>query len=271
MSRHIEITVKTAPLWSEHVSHLLIDKLGCTGTLMEKSLVKGYLPCVREPDLSVLGEWEVSTKIIKDEEWAHNWKKYWHPQKIGQKIVICPSWEKYTPQNGETIISLDPGSAFGTGTHPTTRLCIRAIEQAMPQLSGETSMADVGTGSGILAISGAKLGFEKVTGVDKDPSVIPVAAENALKNGVSDKCGFFAGSASDIGGKYDLVVSNILAEVIIDMTGDLKKLLKPDGMLILSGITDSKIPHVESALNKADLRVFDISGEEKWAAIKAGL
>ncbi|OGI01086.1 MAG: ribosomal protein L11 methyltransferase [Candidatus Melainabacteria bacterium GWF2_37_15] len=270
MSQHIEICVETCTLWAEYVSQLLIDKLGCNGTVMEDGAVKGYLPFTKNPDLSLLQDWPVSTKIIKDEEWAENWKRYWHPLKVSEKIVICPSWEQYAPENGEIVISLDPGSAFGTGTHATTRLCIEAIEKIVPQFSGEISMADIGTGSGILSICGVKLGIKSATGVDNDASVIPVAIENAQINSVDGDCEFFTGSACSIKGKYEIVTANILAEVIIEIVEELKNLLKPNGTMILSGIIEKKLADVENALNQAGLKTREVLTEQGWVAVIAG-
>jgi len=268
MTQYIEITVKTTPLRAEHVSYLLMDKIGCTGTVTEEDgTVKAYLYNDENPDLSVLSQWQVSTKVVKDEDWAENWKKYWHPQKVAEKIVICPSWREYTPLGNEVIINLDPGSAFGTGAHPTTRLCIQALENIIPKLNGDLFMADVGTGSGILAITAARLGVKHITGVDNDPSVIPVAVENAEINNIKDKCEFFTGSACDITGQFDIVVSNILAEIIIEIMDDLKKILKPGGVIILSGIIDKKRSDVEKTLSESGLKIQEINTENGWIAI----
>jgi len=271
MAEYLEIEVQSSQLWSEHVSYLLMEKIGCSGTLIEENgTVKGYLFCTRPPDLGILKEWKVYTRKVRDEEWANSWKKHWKPLKIGRKIVICPSWEKYTPAEDETVITLDPGSAFGTGTHPTTRLCIKAIEEAVPKYSGEISVADVGTGSGILAICAVKLGAKTATGVDVDAASIPVAQENAIKNGIEKNCTFYIGTAPDVKGNYDIVVSNILAEIVIETLPILKSITKPQGTLILSGIIDSKVSDVETALKKADIKTAQIIIEDGWAAVVAG-
>ncbi len=271
MAEYLEIKVQSSQLWAEHISYLLIEKIGCSGTVIEEDgTVKGYLFCTRMPDLSKLNEWKVSTRKVKDEEWAHSWKKYWKPLKAGEKIVICPRWEQYSPNPNEVKINLDPGSAFGTGTHPTTRQCIQAIEQAISKYSGKITMADVGTGSGILAISGVKLGADSVTGVDIDAASIPVAIENAKLNGIEKNCTFYTGTAPDVKGNYDIVVSNILAEIIIDTLPDLKKILKQKGTLILSGIIDQKVGLIETAINKTNLKVLNVIKNEGWATVVAG-
>ncbi len=301
MNKHIEILVNTSPLWAEYVSDLLINRIGCSGAVMEEkefkdekliridiTSVKGYLAYTENFDAQKVreifsferknlilsginpdspGSWEVKIREVLEEEWSENWKKFWHPQKVGSKTVICPTWEEYEPEKEDVLIRLDPGSAFGTGTHPTTGLCIQALEKVIPEFSNEITMADVGTGSGILAITAVKLGVSSATGVDNDASVISIAGENAGKNRVQDKCRFFAGSAADITGKYDIVAANILTEVLVNIMPDLKKLLKPASVLILSGIIKRKLPLIEESLEKNSLKTVKILEKENWIAL----
>ena len=240
-----------------------------------------------------LGEWTLSSKEISDEEWAHSWKKYWHPQKISEKIVICPSWEDYNTVDDEIIINLDPGSAFGTGTHPTTRLCVQALERilshsklnrhaelvsasnsnkTLKQVQGDDfkiKIADIGTGSGILAVAGIKLGADFAVGVDNDASVISVAKENAEKNNVADKCKFYTGVATDVKGEYEIVVANILAHVLIEAMHELTPLIKKDGKLILSGIILEKSQDVQNSCIQNGLKIVEVLQEDSWVAIIA--
>lgn len=313
MTKSLELTVKTNPLWAEFVAGILIDKIGCVGVVTSENYyddevltketndrVKGYLPFVQDSlfDISEvqkiffeekqnlissgikeenIGEWAVSLLEIPDEEWAHSWKKYWHPQKISEKIVICPSWEEYNPQQDEIIIKLDPGSAFGTGTHPTTRLCVQGIEKILKEnfkgmpLEQKIKMADIGTGSGILSVAGIKLGADFSVGVDNDASVISVASENAEKNDVDSKCKFYTGTAADVEGKYELVVANILAHIIIDAMPDLVNLMKLGSKLVLSGIISSKSQEVQDSAINNGLKIEEVLREESWVAIIAGL
>lgn len=300
MTEYTELQVEINPLWIELVSEILIEKIGCQGVVMEetnykdekiisesKNIVKGYLwhngqkPAEIEKIKTILqgerqklissdisedslGAWNINCKNVNDEDWAHSWKKFWHPMKIGNKIVICPSWEEYKIKEDEIIIELDPGSAFGTGTHPTTRLCIVALEKYMKE---NDTVADVGTGSGILAVSAVKLGAKSIVGVDNDPSVIKVAEENAEKNNCLDKCTFYEGSAKDINGQYDIVVSNILAEIIVSIMDDLILLVKPEGKLILSGIISQKADMVKQVAEEAGFRTLETMTEEEWVAI----
>jgi ribosomal protein L11 methyltransferase len=297
---HIEISIKINPDYSDIVVQFLMDEFGCGGVITEEihyederiiseeiDVVKGYF--WNNPEISLnedeiknkiankknqlllngiskenLGSWEVSLKVIPDEQWATAWKKHWHPQKIGSKIVICPSWEKYDLAKDEILIHLDPGSAFGTGTHPTTRLCIMALEK---YIKPEHSVADIGTGSGILAISALKLGAGKLIGVDNDASVINVAKDNAQKNGVLSQTDFFHGSASDVNGQFDIVIANILHNIIVDIMEDLCKLIKPHGMIILSGIIKEKEQFVLDSTIFQGLKHIETLYEDNWCGI----
>lgn len=305
MSKSIEISVNVNPVWVEYVSDVLIEKLGCSGVVTDEKLyddeilvkesvgiVKGYKPFIEELPISLeeiqdilfqekqklissgikqenLGEWTISLLEISDDEWAHSWKQYWHPQKISKKVVICPSWEEYKEKDEEIIINLDPGSAFGTGTHPTTRLCVQALEKIISLNDNGIKIADIGTGSGILAIAGIKLGADFAVGVDNDASVISVAEENAEKNNVADKCKFYTGLASDVKGEYEVVVANILAHVLIDAMPELAKLVKQNGKLVLSGIILAKSQDVQDACIQNSLKISEVLQEENWVAIIA--
>jgi len=302
MTQYIELQVEINTLWAEYVSNILIEKFGCQGIVTEETqykdekiikssenIVKGYIWLNEKEPADIedikrilqenrqelidsgiseetLGSWNVICKNVEDEEWAHSWKRFWHPMKIGNKIVICPSWEEYEIKENEIKIELDPGSAFGTGTHPTTRLCIVALEKYLKE---NDTVADIGTGSGILAVSAAKLGAKFVTGVDNDPSVIEVAMDNATKNKCIDKCSFYDGSANDIKDKYDVVVANILAEIIISIMNDLVAIAKSGGKIIFSGIISQKADMVEHAALNSGLKIVEILFEDEWVAIIA--
>lgn len=215
-----------------------------------------------------LGDWICIYSFVEDESWADNWKKYWNVQKIGQKTVICPSWMEYIPNSDEIKIELDPGSAFGTGTHPTTRLCIRELEKYITQ---ETAVADVGCGSGILSIAAKMLGAKEVVGVDIDPDSVRVSDENAQIN--SAECKFWQGTAVDIKQQYEVVVANILAHVIVEIMPDLKNISKVDAKLIFSGIIEEKAQDVLDAVKKYGLSVvsqeIEAGNGENWVCIVA--
>jgi len=304
LSKSVEIAVKTNPLWAEYVTDILIQKIGCSGVVVNEQQfedeiaikevfdeVKGYIGFSDDLDFDkikqvfeeekqllsgtgvkkeTLGEWSVTFREIDDEEWAHSWKEYWHPQKISEKIVICPSWEEFSPQENEIVINLDPGSAFGTGTHPTTRLCVQALEDIITDKNfNKIDIADIGTGSGILAIAALKLGANSAVGVDNDEAVISVAQENAEKNNLTDKCNFYKGVASDVHGEYEIVLANILAHILIEDMANLAKLVKKDGKLILSGIILQKSQEVQESAIGHGLKIVQILQEENWVAIVA--
>lgn len=299
MSKHIELAIETNPDWAEYLADIIITEFSCAGVvtgeteyrhdeiIKTSSKVKCYFwvdesnPFNFEKIKEVLrnsrqnlvdnnvnenciGSWDATYTEVIDEDWAHNWKKYWHPQKITDKIVISPSWEEYNISEDEILINLDPGIAFGTGTHPTTKLCIKAIEDHIKQ---GNVVADVGMGSGILAIVAAKLGAQQVIGVDNDPSVISVAKDNANINEVLDLCNFYEGVSTDIKGQYDLVVSNILAEVLIEIMETFVPLVKQNGKLILSGIIERKADAVRETAEKFGFNHINTTHEGDWVAI----
>ena len=211
---------------------------------------------------------DVSIVQIEDKDWSEEWKKGWMPTKISDRIVIRPTWREYVPNENEIVVDLDPGMAFGTGTHATTQLCVCAMEKYMKEHS---ILADVGCGSGILAICGVKLGAKSAVAVDNDETVIPVAIDNAKLNSVDD-IEFFVGSSKDMLGKtYDFVCANILHNVLDVIMCELKQLLNPDGKMVLSGILDEKEHIVQNAIQRENLKVVDRLVQGHWVAIIVSL
>lgn len=208
---------------------------------------------------------EVTTSEVYEKDWAEAWKKYYKPKRIGEKIVIKPTWEEYEKTDDQIIIELDPGMAFGTGTHETTIMCIEALEKYVKE---GYIVYDIGCGSGILGIAAAKLGAKKVIGVDSDEVCIRVSNENAQLNKVNDKIEIRKGNLLDVvHGKADIIVSNIIAEIIIDMVDSLKDYLKEDGIFIASGIITDKVDMVKEALNENGFKIIDIVIMKDWACI----
>jgi len=206
---------------------------------------------------------------VREEDWSSSWKQFFHPVKIGERVVIKPSWEDYQPAEGEIIIELDPGMAFGTGTHHTTQLCIQCLEEI---LSPGCTVFDIGTGSGILAIAAAKLGAKDVRAVDLDPVAVKIAGENVCLNGVQEQVTLSEGDLlTGIAGtdKADLIIANIIADVIIRMAPDLPARLKDEGAVIVSGIITTRLSDVIAALGQVGLAVEKIVEEGTWAAVIA--
>ncbi len=211
-------------------------------------------------------EYEISIVGVKEEDWANNWKQYYHTQRIGKRIVVTPSWEESEVAPGEVQMHLDPGMAFGTGTHDTTRLCLELLEDCVNENS---RILDIGTGSGILAVGGVLLGAPSALGVDIDPVAVKVANENAEINHVTDKTEFVCGDLTDkVSGKFEIVTANIVADVIIRLLETVKNYLLPGGDFIISGIIDTRADEVEEACHKAGFATQKRREHGGWVAIK---
>ena len=210
-----------------------------------------------------LGSWEIELEEKENQDWSKKWKEKWDVTHVTDKISIVPSWLSYTPKENEITITLDPGCAFGTGTHQTTQLCMKALEKYMPK---GASVADIGTGSGILAICAIKLGANSAYGCDNDPTVIDVCIENAQKNGITETT-FELNTADKITQKYDFVCANILHNILAEIMGDLKNVMKPGAQMVLSGILDEKKAVVFEAVQRFNLRVVEILHQDQWIAI----
>lgn len=208
-----------------------------------------------------LGSWEISIDEKENQDWSKKWKEKWTVTHVSDRIAVVPSWLQYTPKENEITITLDPGCAFGTGTHQTTQLCMKAIEK---YLQKEDSMADIGTGSGILAILAKKFGASSVYGCDNDETVIDVCYENAKINNVDAE--FELKTADMLTQKYDFVCANILHNVLAEIMGDLKNLLKPNAKLVLSGILDEKKQVVLDAIEKHELKIVETLYQDQWTA-----
>lgn len=206
------------------------------------------------------------TEIIENDEqdWADNWKQYYKPVKIGKRLVIVPEWEKYEPSEGEIIVIMDPGMAFGTGTHESTQLCAGLLEKYMP---AGARVLDIGTGSGILAIAASKLGAAKVDAYDIDPMAVKVAAENIKKNGCPNIACGVSDLFSAVSGVYDFAAANITAEIIMRMAKNAAVYIKRGGMLALSGIIDSQCSEVKKSLDGAGFSLKDEIYANGWCGL----
>lgn len=208
-----------------------------------------------------LGSWDFELEEKKTEDWSQKWKEKWDVTHVTDKIAVVPDWIDYKPKENEVIIKLEPGCAFGTGTHQTTQLCMKALEKYMNK--GD-KVADIGMGSGILSILAKKLRATSVYGCDTDDTVIEVAKENAKKNNV--EATFELGSADKINDKFDFVCANILHFVLAEIMGDLKNLMKTGAMMSLSGILDEKKQMVIDAYEKENLELVEEIHQDQWTS-----
>lgn len=290
MNNYFEIVITINPDMEEIVSDIFFTNFDCEGVVLEEetykdlemtSTTRGKMkvfltsyPVNLNEILSTerelmksrgfsdeeLGSWEVTLDEKENQDWSKKWKEKWTVTHVTDKIAVVPSWLEYKPKEGEITITLDPGCAFGTGTHQTTQLCMKALEKYLKQ--GD-SIADIGTGSGILAILARKLGGDKIYGCDNDETVIDVCRENAEINGIKDIV-FELNTADKITEQYDFVCANILHFVLAEIMGDLKKIMKPNGLMSLSGILYEKKDMVLEAIERENLEIIDTIEQDQW-------
>lgn len=260
-------------IWDYHV----FDDLEVTG----KCVVKGYFPdderlngrlvSLREELLLLKGlfpEWSVEsgTIMVKEEDWANEWKRYFKPVRVGRSLLIKPTWEEAVLTDDLTVIEIDPGMAFGTGTHPTTTLCLEAMEHFVQE---GLRVFDIGTGSGILAVAAAKLGAQVQAG-DIDTLAVGIARRNVELNKVTDQVKVEAGNLGEVfQGQADIVIANIIADIIIELLPQLPALMKTDGTFIASGIIDSRAEEVAERMAEAGLNVIRQVEDSGWIMLAA--
>ena len=297
MDNYYELYIKINPDIEDDVANICFESLDCEGVLLEeqkfkdlemtetsRGTLKVFLRSLETPDgVDVcefikskkkeligngfteedLGSWDCALIEKENEDWSKKWKENWEVTHISDKVVIVPSWLKYSPKETEITVSLDPGCAFGTGTHQTTQLCVVGMEQ-YPELIKGKKVADIGMGSGILSIIAKKFGAKYVYGCDNDPTVIDVAKENAQKNGV--ECTFELGTTDMINDKFDFICANILHNVLYEIMPDLKRLVKDGGVISLSGIMDNKKDIVLEAIENNGLKILKTNRMEPWVS-----
>lgn len=202
-----------------------------------------------------------------EEDYQNSWKKYLFPEKVSEKFVVKPTWREYTPEADELIIELDPGRAFGTGSHPTTSLCLKLMEE---NISEGDSVIDVGTGSGILMIAADRLGASEIYGTDIDELAVESAKENLELNNISeDKAKVYKGDLISVveNKKFDVVVANILADVLLILLHDISKVVKPNGKIIFSGIIEDKCELLRREVESLGFTVEEIKADKEWRAM----
>lgn len=211
---------------------------------------------------------DLAGRTVNEEDWSTSWKQFYRPSPVGERLFILPAWQEEPEEaKGRAVLRLDPGAAFGTGSHETTRLCLTVLEKYARE---GVRMLDVGCGSGILAIACAKLGVTDAYGVDIDPVAVRVAKENARENGVDGCISFLCGDlAEQVEGPFDLVAANLVADVIKRLLTTLPGLMKPGAVAVFSGIIDTREEEMVKAISDAGLTVVSVLRERGWVAIEA--
>ncbi|MDD4849227.1 MAG: 50S ribosomal protein L11 methyltransferase [Gemmiger sp.] len=231
--------------------------------------LREVLPLFEERLVEAGVHYTLNTTGVKQEDWQNAWKKYYHTMELGKRLAIVPGWETY--DTTRTVITMDPGMAFGTGTHETTALCLETLDELV---AGGERVLDIGTGSGILAIAALKLGAAEAEGVDIDPMCVRTAGENAARNGVTDRFRVLVGDLSDkASGQYDLITANIVAAAILSLAPGVPALMKPGARFIASGIIDTRKDEVLAGLRAAGLEPVEIKEKRGWVCVicrKAG-
>lgn len=270
-----ELPLNDIPEGEAVIKGYFSDPVDVDGTMRQ---LHASIQQLREFDIDT-GHAAIHSKEVSEEDWANAWKQYFKPLRISNHITIKPTWEAYEPQAGELIIELDPGMAFGTGTHPTTALCLRTLEKVV---SGGENVIDVGTGSGVLAIAAVKLGANHVLALDLDPVAVSSALENTGINGLEEKITVRQSDLLQVlrldeGSKVRLgitipvqvIVANILAEIILLLLNDVYEVLEQGGYFIASGIITSKEANIDKALLAARFTITDRFYENDWVVLVA--
>jgi ribosomal protein L11 methyltransferase len=285
----VEWAVEIHPSLVEAVSSFLIEQ-GSPGVIQEelpgpaprkKERIIAYLPNDRgfrakgEKIRSFLssvsqlhpGSFTFHHRVIKEEKWAENWKANFKPLRITPRLVVKPPWEEYARQKGEWVIEIDPGMAFGTGTHPSTQMCVQALEEIIRSSPHFPSMLDVGTGSGILAIAARKLGVGQVLAVDIDPVAIDCARKNASVNNIDRGIEFRVGSPDGLRQKFDIIVANLLPQELLKVAPFLPKRMSSRGTLVISGLLRGQENEMISAFAEQGLEILRSRKLRGWACL----
>jgi ribosomal protein L11 methyltransferase len=247
--------------------------------LPEENAIIGYIPDMDSADLTIekikkelAGLSAMGIRVfprirtVDEANWAHAWKAYFNVTRITDRIVIKPEWKPYAPAPGEIVVHIDPGMAFGTGTHPTTAMCLAFLETV---ITPKDALLDVGCGSGILMIAGALLGAQKITGIDTDPAAVEITRDNMKKNQAwSSDIRLITGTLDQAAkDKYQVITANIIAQVIVDILGDIRARLAPGGTALLSGIILEREPDVLAALDTNELVMVKRAQQQEWVAL----
>jgi ribosomal protein L11 methyltransferase len=275
----LEITLQVPAAAVDLVCHLMTE-LGSEGITVEEQALDTFVP--PDPDEMIADHYRLKiyfpavdnpeglrpvVRPVRQEDWAEGWKQHFGTVRIGRRLVVKPTWEPFSPEKGDVVVVLDPGMAFGTGTHGTTRLCLEALACRFDQAPPPERVLDVGTGSGILAIAAAALGAGRVVACDIDQTARDTARENSCLNRVEERLEIADRPLEELEGRFDVVLANILAEENIRLAPELTARLAEGGTLILSGILREKETSVIEAFGAYELAGPDISRQEEWSCL----
>ena len=271
-SEDVAFKKKNPSGWDYFDENLLKVKEGAIikGYYKEDDKLQEYIEYIKEsveklPEFGFdKGEGSVYVVKVNEGDWENIWKQYYKPTKIGERIVIKPIWEPYEVKNDEIVVELDPGMAFGTGTHETTRMCMKSLEKYTQK---DSTVFDIGTGSGILAISAAKLGAKHVVAVDLDPVAVDSAKKNVGYNNISNIEVLHGDLMEVVNGKAEIVVANIIADVIIFLVEGVKEFLNKDGYFITSGIILAKVDEVVEKFKQCGFEIVEVIRDGEWACV----
>jgi ribosomal protein L11 methyltransferase len=284
--QYTEVSILTHPEAADGVVDVLLEQ-GAKGVAEERQplhvRMTAYLPKDDELEARVklirerltalerqglrIGPGTIGLRTLEQKTWSEAWKDQFQVLKVTPGLTIVPTWEKYEPGPGEYVVLLEPGAAFGTGGHATTRLCLRAL---VDYLRPGDRVADVGCGSGILSVAAAALGAASVIATDNDRSALPIAQANARRNKVGDDISFTEADLLDgVAGPFDVIVCNIVAEEVVRLAEGFPRMLTKNGRCIASGFVPASIPRVEDAFVRGGLRILETPSEEGWAACVA--
>jgi ribosomal protein L11 methyltransferase len=285
-TRHwMEITIDVHPIAHESVGAFLFE-LGCSGVVtqnFQNHSLKAYLPAERDPEdlrrridlffealkniFSEIDPPKVAVNQLRDQDWTQTWRQFFRPEQVTRQLRILPAWERIPPSQGGHLIRVDPGPAFGTGQHPTTRMCLEAMEKVgKPQ---PWSMADVGTGSGILSIYAAKLGAGQIMGFDIDADAIRWAERNIDLNGLSGRISLTLQPIQRVERSFFLVVANLTLGTILELFPHLSRLTEPGGYLVLSGLLRDQASRASAQLHKHGLQEANVLHRDEWTCVVA--
>jgi ribosomal protein L11 methyltransferase len=239
-------------------AHFPLENKGTVIGLLETYLegLNLFFPASQKPTLTI-------TDIIAP-DWGEEWKKYFHPLRIGKKFVIKPTWEPYQPVGEEIVIEIDPGMAFGTGQHHSTAMCLEAMEYLFQNKVLAREVLDVGTGTGILGIAAARLGAENVVCLDIDDQAVAIASANAILNQVAEKMEIRNRLLTSLQHKFNLILANLTAKTLLELYAHLESLLTPGGYLVISGIIEQQSPEIEECFSRPPLSLRRIMKSEEW-------